>query len=255
MARLGGCRVIVTRPAAQAAELSGPLREAGAEVIEIPTIMIVDPPDGGEALRRLVEDLPGYAWVVVTSANGARRLCSAVARSGAAAVIPATVKVAAIGPATADEMRRHGVHVDLVPDRYVAESLVDAFPVPEEPGPDRVALVRAVVGRDVVPEGLRALGWRVDVVDAYMNTPAPISDAQAGLVGRADVVTFTSPSAVDSFMASVGPEHVPGIVACIGPVSAQAARRRGLTVDVEATEHTMTGLVEALIAHVTTRLS
>lgn len=255
MSVLSGCRVVVTRPAAQAGELSTPLREAGAEVIEIPMIAIADPPDGGAALRGLVESLGEFAWLIVTSANGAHRFFSAVDELDGAAIIPAGLRVAAVGPATARELARFGVTADLVPERYMAESLVEAFPGHEVGEPDRVALVRAVVGRDVVPRGLEELGWRVDVVEAYTTVRLDMDSEQLASVDGADVVTFTSPSAVDGFMAALGARCVPRVVACIGPVSAAAARRHGLGVDVEAPEHTVPGLVDALIAHMASRLS
>jgi uroporphyrinogen-III synthase len=127
----------------------------------------------------------------------------------------------------------------------VAESLLEALPE----GPGRVLLARAEVARDVLPEGLRAKGWDVEVVDAYRTVGATVSDDDRTRVTSADIVTFTSSSTVERFLDAFGPDAVPPTVACIGPITAATARERGLTVDVEAEVHTVDGLVTALIAH------
>lgn len=243
---LFGRRVVVTRPRHQAAELSAPLRAAGADPIEVPVIEIVDPADGGARLSDAVGRIGEYAWVVVTSANGAQRLLDRLPD----ARVLGGVQLAAIGPATAAVLRRGNLVADLVPERYVAESLVDAFPPPEPDGSRKVLLVRAEVARDVLPVGLAEAGWDVDVVDAYRTVAAPISDEQRAAVARADVVTFTSSSTVDRFVDAFGTESMPPVVACIGPVTAETARGHGIEVDVVAREHTATGLVDELVRHV-----
>jgi uroporphyrinogen-III synthase len=149
-----------------------------------------------------------------------------------------------VGAATADALQRDAaVRADLVPPEHVAESLVDVFPT----GIGRVLLVRAAVARDVVPTGLADKGWSVDVADAYRTVPVSPTEEQLDAVRTADVVTFTSSSTVDSFVAAFGTEKVPSIVACIGPVTAATARDHGLHVDVEADVHTIDGLVDALV--------
>jgi uroporphyrinogen III methyltransferase/synthase len=155
--------------------------------------------------------------------------------------------VAAIGPGTAAALATGGIKADLVPERFVAESLVEVFP---EPGVDggRVLLARAAVARDVLPDGLRALGWEVEVVDAYRTVPAAISDEQRALAATAEIATFASSSTVDHFVAAFGAAAVPPVVACIGPVTGVTARRHGLAVAVEAPVHSIDGLVGALVA-------
>lgn len=247
---LFGRTVVVTRTRSQAGRLSARLREAGAAVVEVPVIAVEDPADGGAALRAAVSRLrgadgaAGYDWVVLTSPNGAERFCTSL-RDGRDL---AGVRLAAIGPGTAAVLADHHLLADLLPERFVAESLLAAFPDPP-PGGGRVLLARAEVARDVLPEGLRERGWTVDVVDAYRTVPAPVDDADRDRVAAADVVTFTSSSTVERFLEAVGPDAVPPVVACIGPVTAATARARGLAVDVEATEHTIAGLVDALVAH------
>ena len=243
---LFGKRVVVTRTRQQASALSRALRDAGAEAVEVPVIDVVDPADGGAALRDAVIRLGAYDWIVVTSPNGAARLGRALDDAGLDARGFASARVAAIGPATAAALRPIGVRADLVPEQFVAESLLDAMAAAS--GPGRALLVRAEVARDVLPDGLRERGWAVDVVDAYRTVPTAVDDAQRAAIGGADVITFTSSSTVDRFVEAVGAGAVPPVVACIGPVTADTARGHGLTVDIEAEVHTVPGLVEALVA-------
>ena len=238
---LFGRRVVVTRARDQAAALTARLRAAGADTVELPVICVVDPSDDGAALRAAAARVHEYDWVVLTSANGAERLCRELrdARAFGAA------RVAAIGPGTAAALMQWGVAADLLPARFVAESMVEAFPS----GAGRVLLPRAAVARDVLPDGLRAKGWTVDVVEAYRTERPPVTGAMRASARTADAVTFTSSSTVTNFLEAVGVDAVPGVVACIGPVTAETARRRGLHVDVEAAEHTVDGLAAALVAH------
>jgi len=137
-----------------------------------------------------------------------------------------------------------------VPERFVGEGLVEAFPDPPGgPGTGRVVLVRAEVARDVVPEGLAARGWSVEVVPAYRTVAADIAEPAREAVARADAVTFTSSSTVEHLVAAVGVDGLPPVVATIGPVTSATARRLGLAVAVEAPEHTTAGLVAALAEH------
>ena len=135
-----------------------------------------------------------------------------------------------------------------MPERFVAESLLEAFPLPHD-GRRRVVLARAEVARDVLPDGLAAMGWEVDVVPVYRTVPVVPTDAQRDAVRAADAVTFTSSSTVENWVAAFG-DLVPPVVACIGPVTADTARRLGLRVDLVADVHTVPGLVDALVAHV-----
>ncbi|MBI2705815.1 MAG: uroporphyrinogen-III C-methyltransferase [Actinobacteria bacterium] len=242
---LFGRRVVVTRTREQASQLSMALRAQGAEPLELPVIEVQPPPDGGAALRDAATRLPAgaYEWLVLTSPNGATRLLGELrdARDLGG------VRVAAIGPGTADRLRAFHIEADLVPPEAVAESLVAAFPDVDDGG--RVLMARAVVARDVLPAGLRAKGWEVDVVDAYETVPVKLTAEQREVLGTADVVTFTSSSTVTNFVAAAGAGRVPPIVACIGPVTAATARAEGLKVDVEAITHTIPGLVDALVEH------
>ena len=238
---LFGRTVVVTRTAEQAGELSVRLRRLGAQVLEVPTIEVVEPADGGAALRDAVAKVADYEWVVLTSPNGARRFCAEL-RDGRDL---AGVRLAAIGPGTAEVLADHHLVCDLVPERFVAEGLLDVFPTPS--GTGKVLLARAEVARDVLPEGLAAAGWDVDVVTAYRTVPATVDAGTAEQVAAADAVTFTSSSTVTNFVATGAP--VPPVVAAIGPVTAATAREAGLQVTVEAGVHTLDGLVDALVRH------
>ncbi len=238
---LRGLRVLVTRPDHQAAEFSELLRHRSAEPLEVPMIRIVDPEDGGVALRAALSGLESYDWLVVTSPNGAAR----VAAHGGGVTGTGAVRVAAIGPTTVRVLDMAGIETDLMPGRYVAEGLLEAFPAPP-PGGGRVLLARAADARSVLPDGLRALGWSVDDVACYQTVSAPVTDTQRSVIRQADVVTFTSASTVRHFGDLVGVAALPDTVACIGPATAAMAAELGISVDVQAREHTLVGLVTAL---------
>ena len=237
---LFGKRVVVTRARDQASALTSRLAAYGASVIEIPAIVVRDPADGGEALRAAAGRAGRYAWVVFTSINAVDRFfaCLRDARDVAG------VSVAAIGSGTAAALRTAGIVADLVPDEFVAESLVAAFPE----GEGSVLLPRAAVARDVLPDGLRAKGWNVDVVEAYRTERVEPAPYLVKVAAGADAITFTSSSTVTNYVEAVGADHVPPLVACIGPVTAATARAHGLSVDAVAGEHTIDGLVQALEA-------
>jgi uroporphyrinogen-III synthase len=231
--------VVVTRAAEQASRLVATLAHLGAVVVEAPTIAVVDPPDGGAALEEAVAHLDDYDWVVLTSTNGVARFAEAVGGWPAS-----TVRIAVVGPGTADAVRAAGHEPTLLPERFVAEALLEVFP----PGPGRVLLPQASVARPVLADGLRAAGWEVDSVVAYRTVPARPSAAVLERAASADAITFTSGSTVTGYVAAAGVEAVPPVVVCIGPVTATAATEAGLPVTTTAVEHTIEGLVAAVVA-------
>jgi uroporphyrinogen-III synthase len=244
---LAGWQVIVTRARAQSPELVRLLEEAGAIPLEVPVIEIADPADGGAALREALSRIEDFAWVVFTSANAVERCLS---DPGGAPQL-GRAKVAAVGPSTARALGARGIEIDLVPGRYVAEALAEAFPVSARPGTGAVLLPCAAGARDVMAEGLRAKGWQVEVVEAY-RTIRP--SQPAGGADKADVVTFASSSAVTGYLELVGRDRLPPVVACIGPVTARTAAEAGLSVEVVARVHTAEGLVQALVEWVAGRV-
>jgi len=246
---LAGVRVVVTRPRHQRSALLDRLRAEGADAISVPTIEIVEPLDEGEDLARAVGALDSHRWVVFTSANAVDRFCGLLRDPRDLG----EVRIAAIGTATVAELQRHGLVADLVPERFISESLLEVFPLPAQGDHGqrpRVLYPSAEITRDVLPQGLRDLGWEVDVVTAYRTVPAKITESDRAAVASADVVTFTSGSTVEQWLAAFGHELLPPTVACIGPVTADVARRHDIRISVIATTHTVDGLVDALIAHV-----
>ncbi|HLX77762.1 MAG TPA: uroporphyrinogen-III synthase [Acidimicrobiales bacterium] len=237
---LSSWRVVVTRPLRQSAGLVAALTARGAQVVAMPTITIDAASDGGDALREAAARVDEFEWVVFTSENAVERFFAEVEGAGAFD----GVRVAAIGPGTAEALSHLGVAASLVPARFVGESLVEAFPPPEANG--RVLLPRSAQARDVVPEGLRKLGFVVDVVEAYRTTPALPSAAARAAAKSADAITFTSSSTVTGYLAFSAAGDLPPIVATIGPVTTATARSLGVPVDVEAAVHSSEGLVEAL---------
>ena len=239
---LFGRRVVVTRARAQASELAAKLAELGAEVVEAPMLEITDPDDGGAALQTALRDIASYDWLVLSSPNGVHRTFAHLPDARALA----GVRIAAVGTGTADALAGYRVVADLVPTRFVAESLVAELPAPP-PGGGLVLVARAQVAREVIPDGLRAAGWTVDVVDAYRSRPVPLTEEQAEAVAAADAVTFASSSSVTNLCDAVGVERLPPVVVSIGPITSATARGLGLAVTAEAEPHTIDGLVTAVL--------
>jgi uroporphyrinogen III methyltransferase / synthase len=245
---LFGRTVLVTRARAQASGLAARLRVLGAEVVEAPAIRIEPRPYAGE-VRAAAEAIGEYALVILTSPNGAALLMDALGAAGRDARALAGATVAAIGPGTAAELARRGIRADVVPERSVAESLVEALADAPVAG-RRVLLARAAEARDLLPQALRERGADVDLVALYDTVPEALGDAELEGVARAEYVTFTSSSTV-RFLAQAldGRVALPASarVVSIGPVTSQTAREQGLEVHVEAERHDVDGLVEALL--------
>ena len=240
---LFGRSVVVTRAREQASELRGRLEALGAEVIELPAIAV-------EALDFELPALGNYDWLVFTSANGVSAFFDCgLAPAGADARALAGLRIAAIGPGTARALAARGINTDLIPERFIAESLLDAFPAPTAPGA-RVLLARAEQARDVLPAGLAKRGYEVDVLPVYRTVRATPAAAVLDRVraGAVDAITFTSSSTVDNLcdLLVALPQPQP-LVVSIGPITSETARERGLRVDAEATEHTIAGLVATLL--------
>jgi uroporphyrinogen III methyltransferase/synthase len=242
---LHGEVVAVTRARAQASGLAERLRELGAEVVETPAIRIEPRPLGGE-LRDAIGRVGEYALVCFTSPNGAHLFFDALGGERDARALAAAT-VAAIGPGTAAALLEHGVHADVVPDRFVAEALVQALAGVELEG-RRVLVARAAEARSVLPDALRERGAQVDDVALYETVAEPLTDAQRAALERATYVTFTSSSTVRFLLESGVRPPAGARIVSIGPVTSATAEEHGLTVDVEAERHDIDGLVDALVA-------
>jgi uroporphyrinogen-III synthase len=249
---LTAVRVIVTRPAAQAAELMDKLRAVGAVPVAAPAIEIL-PAEDDAPLHEAVQQLASYAWLVFTSANAVTQTAQALTALGRP--LPADVRVAAVGSGTANACASHGLSVHFSPSAALGETLGRELPGVEG---TRVLWPRGSLAPDTLADMLRERGATVDAPIAYRTVTnldlLGIVDAMRDR--RVDAVTFTSPSTVRHFvdgLAAAGvrmqrlPEHERPRVVCIGPVSAAAARECGLTVDAIADPHDDSGLVAALV--------
>jgi uroporphyrinogen-III synthase len=238
----------VTRAATQAPALASALVDAGAKVIELPVIAFADPADGGRALRVEAGCASTYDWIVLTSANAVERFAGAL-RDGRDL---GGSRLAVVGEATARALQQHHLVADLVPEHETAEGLVAAMPDAPRAGraPGRVLFPRAASARPVVAAGLRAKGWEVTEVEAYrtVTARAGVGENDLDAASHADVITFTSPSTVTGYVELAGSRRPAPVVVCIGPVTAEAARRAGFAVDVVAIEHSVDGLVAAVSA-------
>jgi uroporphyrinogen III methyltransferase/synthase len=252
---LFGKRVLVTRTRQQASALSRLLSQQGAEPIELPALELVPRADPRRLARALGALARGrYQWVVFTSANGVDIFFQRLSEAGRDARAFAGARVCAIGPGTAGALAGRGLRADLVPEEFVAESVVEAL-ARQNVAKSRILLPRAEGARRELVRGLRALGARVDELPLYVAAPpgAPEPEALRRLrAGEVDVVTLASSSAVRNLLKLLEGDTAPlkgPLIACIGPVTARTAREAGLQVGVESKEHTIPGLVQALRDH------
>ncbi len=246
---LFGQTIVVTRAREQAAALADPLRELGAHVLELPTIEI-RPPEDWKALDQAIREIGQYDWLIFTSANGVRYFTERL-DAGARDLRDLKARICAIGPATAASVRALHLNVDLMPEEYVAESVLAAFEKADLAG-KRVLLPRAAKARDVIPAELDRRGARVDVVAAY-QTIIPENAAQRAAEifegeRKPDWITFTSSSTVTNCAELCPAGKLRGVrVASIGPVTSATARELGIEVHAEPSEYTIAGLVEAIL--------
>jgi uroporphyrinogen-III synthase len=252
---LAGIRVLVGRARHQAGALSSELRSLGATVIEIPFIEIRKP-RSFRSLDSALRNLDTYDWLILTSVNGVEAMWERMNKLKLTKANLATLHIAAIGPATKKAMEEKGIEVDVVPEEYVAESVVRSLK--NRVKGERVLLVRAKVARDVIPQELRKAGADVSVVEAY-ETVVPLSSRKrlhAALKSpgrRPHVVTFTSSSTVRNFVELLGANEKNKSslqelkMASIGPVTSSTLHELGLSVDIAASEFTIPGLVDAIV--------
>ena len=248
-APLSGQRILITRPREQSAAFVRGLEALGARPVVFPTVEILPLRDGA-ALDEAIRGLPAQDWLVFTSANGVRHFLARCEALGCMDSL-ARLDIAAIGPQTASLLEERGLPVSLVPEEFRAEGILAALD-PDRVRGRRFLLARVAGARDVLPETLRQWGAAVTVVEAYRNEPVRQGAHNlARSLEQVDWVTFTSPSTVNAFMDLLETVNVEAVgtgvrVACIGPITADAARERGLEVDVEAREYTVPGLIQAL---------
>lgn len=263
---LAGRRILVTRAAHQSGKLVDALRALGAEPVEVP-LLEIQPPLTFDPLDRALRNLAAYHWILFTSANTVR----AVANRARELAIPLATyrrspdrlsrespdsrqaRIAAVGAATADALTQEGLTVDLVPQRYVAESLIESLSAQSQLTGQRILLARAQVARDIIPDSLRAAGAQVDVVDAYRNVlPANAAHLlRAALAQPVAAALFTSSSTVEHLAEAARqagiPFPLPGVAAIsIGPITTQTLLDLGWTPAAQAAPHDIPGLLDAL---------
>jgi uroporphyrinogen III methyltransferase/synthase len=253
---LFGRRIVVTRTREQASDLVALLEEHGAECLECPTIHI-EPVADPSVLNQALGEINSYDWVLFTSLNAVRYFFARLEELGRDSRVLGPVRVAAVGRATADALRGHGIRADLVPEQFTAEGLTDALVRTGVKG-TRILLPRALKARDVLPEGLRAAGAEVVIAPIYQNVLPPdrkkeLRDLLAQ--GDIDMITFTSSSTVTNFLQmleAAGPDELHQLLAgvqlaAIGPITAATLREHGLRVDIQPEQYTIGAMVSAIV--------
>ena len=250
---LRGTRILVGRARHQAGSLSSSLRELGASVVEIPFIEI-HIPKSFASMDRALRNLAAYDWLILTSANGVEAMWERLRKLRLTRKNLRHLQIAAIGPATKRAIVKRGLKVKMVPEEYVAESVVKGLR--GHVNAKRVLLVRAKVARDVIPDSLRAAGAQVDVVEAYETVVPAKSKSRLralmrGKTRRPHVITFTSSSTARNFADLLGRPKAAALkdvqFASIGPVTSATLVELGLPVAIEAREFTMGGLIRAIV--------
>ena len=251
---LFGKTIVVTRARRQASDLVRQLTDLGAECIECPTIEIV-PPDDDQPMRQAIQKISNYDWLVFTSVNGVLKFFNLLFDMGKDVRALGHIKICTIGPVTASQLMAYGLKTDILPETYRAESVVKAFEkinIRDK----RVLLPRAKEARTVLPESLRKIGAIVDEVIAYQTISVTGHDPEIiSRIQNADIhmITFTSSSTVNNFC-NIFPDCISNenfnkkvIMASIGPITSETARKQGLSVSIEAEEYTIPGLTKAIV--------
>ena len=251
---LAGKKILITRARDQAAAFSSSLKDLGAEVIELPTIEIVQPPSW-KGLDRAIDQIKSYDWVIFTSANGVNFFWQRWTEKNRGR-LPPSLMVCAIGPATAYQLMEKGMEVHYTPKEFVAEAILKGFEKSVLKG-KRILLARAKEARDVLPEGLKKMGAKVDVVEVYRTVkPKGGSKKLKELLTKrkVDAITFTSSSTVNHFVELLKKEdlqkllnHV--VIACIGPITARTAKNWRMRVQIQPKEYTIPALTQAIAQH------
>lgn len=252
---LSGKRILVTRASAQASSLVDALQELGAEAVEFPTIKIVPLDDYAfldQAINKLLDG--AYDWLIFTSVNGVKYFFNRLEAKGLNFDVVKEAKIAVMGKATAKRVEALGLKVNLLPKEFKAEGLIAELKRRGVKG-ERILIPRAKVAREVLPQSLRKLGVEVEVVPVYQTVPDQSSAQKIrDLLGRGEVdfITFTSSSTVKNFASLLKGLDLAKLlgkvkIACIGPITADTARKLGLQVDIVASEYTTEGLIETII--------
>ena len=249
---LFGKKILVTRTREQASKLSEKLENLGAEVIEFPTIKIAAPTDNFKSLDAAISDIKNFDWVIFTRANGVEKFFERLKFFKLDARALGNAKVAVIGSATAEKLLHYGIAADIIPAEFRAEGLIDALK--NLVAGKKILIARAEIARDILPIELKKFGADVTVAAAYK--PIPAENSAKIDFNQIDIVTFTSSSTVENFVAAVGAEILSKVkIAAIGPITAGTLKKFGVEADIIAQEFTIDGLVDAIIKHISETLT
>ena len=254
---LFGKKIIVTRAREQASGFLARLRELGAHCIEFPTIEII-PPDDWAPLDKSIDEIANYNWLLFTSVNGVKYFFNRLYKKGKDVRALKDIKVGTIGPKTAEAVRVFGIIPDLIPSEYRAEAVVDAFKKLKAEGL-KILLPRASKAREVLPEELKKMGAKINVIDTY-KTIMPDNKIETVIkmleAGDIDMITFTSSSTVSNFMGMFGDkaDRIKDLlknvdIASIGPVTSDTAKKLGLNITVEPADYTINALTDVILTH------
>jgi uroporphyrinogen III methyltransferase/synthase len=253
---LNGKRILITRSKKQLVAVAKKLSSLGAVPIEFPTLEFA-PPESFEQVDQAISQIEEFDWVVFTSVNGVNSFLDRMATLEYDIHRLERVKVAAVGPSTGSALKTRGIIPSFVPRRYLTREIAQGLG--DKIRGKRILLPRADIASKELRELLESKGAFVEEVVAY-RTILP-RDSEVSLSGgifweetRPDYIMFTSSSTVKNFIRLLGKENMSqmpeGIkIACIGPVTAKTATKLGLRADIVATEHSIDGLIEAMIKH------
>lgn len=250
---LWGKSIVVTRARVQASKLLDIIEELGGEAIEFPSIEIAKEKDLSK-LHQAFSNLDKYQWLIFTSVNAVEIFFEELLEKDYDVRDLKNILICAIGPATAKEVKKRGLKVDIIPNEYRAEAIIEEMSTKIQSG-DKVLLPRARGARAILPDSLSDLGAEVDEIHIYEAlTASLISQEKFELIkqGHVDYITFTSSSTVSNFVKLIGRENVCLVnekvkIACIGPITAETAIEHGFSIDILAENYTIDGLVEALL--------
>jgi len=254
---LAGKKILITRARDPSAKFATQLKNLGAEIIEFPTIEII-PPRSWKGLDHAIDRLNSYHWIIFTSVNGVVFFFERLKEKGQGNRLPSSLKVCAIGPATARQLKERKIPVDYTPKEFVAEAILKGFQKMGAKG-KRILLARAKKARDILPDGLRKMGIEVDVIEAYRTArPKGGSKRLRQLLenGGIDLITFTSSSTVNHFAELLKKENLKKLlkgiaIASIGPITSRTAKELGIKVQIQPYRYTIPDLTRAISEYFT----
>ncbi|HUT63456.1 MAG TPA: uroporphyrinogen-III C-methyltransferase [Anaerolineae bacterium] len=249
---LAGLRIGITRPLNQSKPFSDRLRDHGAHPISMPVIKTVETPDTPE-VQQVIANITHYDWIVFSSINGVESFFRALKIRGCDVRKLASIKIACIGPVTAQAVKNHGILADITAQKFIAESLLDSILTANSVAGKSFLLVRSNIGRSTLMDELTEAKAMVDQAVFYSTQSVQLSDYLISLIktGLIDIITFTSSSTVESFFNQMPPNELmkKTKLASIGPQTSLTLKKYNKHPDIEASEYTTSGLAEAILEY------